>query len=241
MKYYIIPKFNFEAEIEATDKEDAIARFAASADASDLNQYLQVVTKEELEEIREEMSDSAAHARFVTAFMRDELIGQFDVPEEDAQNVAEEAYDIYCEGNGQTEYECIEEAFAEYKKNIAKLNVNTYAEFKGQVIDIFEDFCEENGITINNPDKEEYDREAGYAPGENIVIIFGDDYDAIGDEIIDSDGLVGEADKIIRNAVLKFSQILVDRGNRDGRGLKPDEVKVLERQVKDIFKAWEVT
>lgn len=240
MKYYIIPKFNFEVEIEATDKDDAIAKYAWSADASDLNQYLQVVTKEELEEIREEMSDSAAHARFVTAFMRDELIDQFDVPEEDAQDVAEEAYDIYCEGNGQTEYECIEEAFAEYKKNTAKLNKNTYAEFKGQVIDVFEDFCENNGIKIKNPDKEEYDREAGYEPGENTAIIFGDDYDSIGNEIIDSDGLVGETDKIIRNAILKFSQILVKRGNRDGRGLKLDEIKALERQAKDVFKAWEV-
>ena len=240
MNYYIIPRFNFETKIKGTDKEDAIARFAASADASDLNLYLQVVTKEELDEIREEMSDSAAHARFVTAFMKKELINQFNVPEEDAQNIAEEAYDIYCDGFGQTEYECIEEAFTEYKKNAAKLNENTYAEFKGQVIDVFEDFCEENGITINNPDKEEYDREAGYEPGENAAILFGDDYDAIGDEIIDSDGLVGETDEMIRNAVSKFNHILGERGNRDGRGLKLDEFKALERQIKDVFKAWEV-
>ena len=237
MKYYIIPKFDFETTLEATDKEDALAKFAASGDASDLNQYLQVVTEEELEEIREAMSDKAAHDRFVTAFMKYELIDNYDVPEEDAQDVAEDAYEIYCQGDGQTQYECIEEAYAEYKKSQTKLNANTYAEFKGQVIDVLEDFCDENDITISNPDKEEYDREAGYAPGENTTIIFGDDYDAIGDEIIDQDGLTGDPDLIIKNALRVFTDILKTRGSRV---ITDAERSALKDEIIDVFKAWEV-
>ncbi len=60
---------------------------------------------------------------------------------------------------------------------------NSLAEFKGQVVDIIEDYLEANDITFTNPEKEEYDKEAGYGPGENGAIIFGSDYDIIADEI----------------------------------------------------------
>ncbi len=46
------------------------------------------------------------------AFMGSELVENFEMPEEDVQDVAEDAYDIYECGDGQTEYECIEEAHA---------------------------------------------------------------------------------------------------------------------------------
>ncbi len=110
MKYYIIPKREYMMEINADNKDDAIIKFATNMD-TDMNIYFKVVTEEELEKIKENESDSAAHARFVTKFMEDELLNSFDVPKEDAHDVAVDAYDIYCEGNGQTEYECIEEAY----------------------------------------------------------------------------------------------------------------------------------
>ena len=114
--YYIVPRKEFVKEIVATDKEDAIAKYAAQEDSSDYNQFLQVVTKEELENIRRK-ADSEAHDRFVTAFMKQTLVDDFDVPEKDAQDVAKNAYDIYCRGDGQTEYECIEEAYEEYQND----------------------------------------------------------------------------------------------------------------------------
>ncbi len=113
--YIIIPKKEFYSEIKGKNKEDAMAAFAAMMN-TDMNLYFKAVTPEEYKVIKEQESDAAAHARFVTAFMKNTLMEDFDVPEEDAQDVAENAYDIYCDGNGQTEYECIEEAFDEYQK-----------------------------------------------------------------------------------------------------------------------------
>lgn len=46
---------------------------------------------------------------------------------------------------------------------------NDRAEFIGEIVDIFEDFLEEKGITIPNPEKDETD-------DENTAIIFGSDY-----------------------------------------------------------------
>lgn len=57
-----------------------------------------------------------AHAEFVTNFMQKELLENFDAKEEDTRKIAESAYGRYCEGNGETEYECIEWAYEEYYK-----------------------------------------------------------------------------------------------------------------------------
>ena len=46
---------------------------------------------------------------------------------------------------------------------------NERCEFVGQIIDIFEDFLEEKGITISNPEKDETD-------DDNTAIIYGSDY-----------------------------------------------------------------
>jgi hypothetical protein len=59
-----------------------------------------------------------------------------------------------------------------------EMNENEEAEFVGSIIDIFEDFLEEKGITINDiPNKEREE----YADGdlEGLAIIFGSDYDRI--------------------------------------------------------------
>ena len=69
------------------------------------------LTAEELEE---------AHAEFVTNFMRMTLETDFGVSPEDSQDLAEQAYDRYCEGNGETEYECIEAAERNIIKSISE-------------------------------------------------------------------------------------------------------------------------
>ena len=109
-KYYIIPVSSFEEEIEASSPEEAMEKFAWQMD-SDMNNYFKAVTKEELEEIHYN-EDAEAHERFVTAFMKNTFMEDFGITdEEDAQGLAELAYDLYCEGDGKTEYECIEEIF----------------------------------------------------------------------------------------------------------------------------------
>ena len=65
----------------------------------------------EIELTSEELA--SAHAEFVTNFMRKTLEEDFDVAPEDSQQLAEQAYDRYCEGNGETEYECIEAVYFE--------------------------------------------------------------------------------------------------------------------------------
>ena len=115
MKYKIIPVDMQDIEIAADSAEDAICAFATVMD-TDMNRYFRAVTEEEYQKIVEEKSDAAAHARFVTAFMRDELVSTFDVPEGDADALAETTYELYKQGNGRTEYQCIEEAHDEYRE-----------------------------------------------------------------------------------------------------------------------------
>ncbi len=114
-KFYIVPKEQ-EITINGKDKEDAIANFATVMDF-DMNTYFKVLTEEEYQEYLEERTDAAAHKRFVTEFMKNELIENFDVPKDEAQDVAEDAYSIYENGDGQTEYECIEEAYRDWEES----------------------------------------------------------------------------------------------------------------------------
>lgn len=73
----------------------------------------------EIELTSEELA--AAHAEFVTNFMRKTLEEDFDVATEYSQKLAEQAYDRYCEGNGETEYECIEAVYSESGEDEEKL------------------------------------------------------------------------------------------------------------------------
>ena len=50
----------------------------------------------------------AAHQEFVTNFMQETLESDFGIDEKDSEKLAEAAYEKYAEGDGKTEYECIE-------------------------------------------------------------------------------------------------------------------------------------
>lgn len=52
-------------------------------------------------------------------------------------------------------------------------------EFIGQIIDIFEDFLDEKGVIIENPERDEDDEEIA-------ANIYGSDYDRLSDEITDT-------------------------------------------------------
>lgn len=111
MKYYIIPNSDIAAEIDAENKEDAIEEFAATMD-SDMNAYFRVVTEEEYKtDILRRNWDG--YKTTVLDFMEQVAIDDFDVPEEDARDVAERGFDIYSDEQG-TEYECIEIAVEKY-------------------------------------------------------------------------------------------------------------------------------
>lgn len=59
----------------------------------------------------EELSE--ANTEFVTNWMEEKLIEDFDVPEDIAADYAAVAYDYYCREKG-TEYECVELAYDDY-------------------------------------------------------------------------------------------------------------------------------
>ena len=116
-------------------------------------------------------------------------------------------------------------------------------EFKGQVVDVYEDFCDDNAITIRNEDREEYNRESGYEDGENVAIIFGEDYDEIADRIegfvltLDSPFPREEVKRIALSCTSGFNGMLKERGSRT---LTEPESQKLTAQIVEIFDRWEV-
>ena len=115
-----------------------------------------------------------------------------------------------------------------------KIHNNDIAEFKGRIIDTLEDFCDKCGITIDNPDKEEYDEEAGYEPGENAAIIFGNDYDTIADKADifinsnDNSYTEKEIDDLIKCMMRNFFEILTERGH----------IIKVENDLKELITNW---
>ena len=57
------------------------------------------------------------------------------------------------------------------------MNLELNLEFIGQIIDIFEDFLEERGVTLPNDEREQ---------DEDAAIIYGTDYDQLQTELIDT-------------------------------------------------------
>lgn len=60
-----------------------------------------------------------AHIEFVTGWMKSE-IESMEFPESVANELAVTAYELYSEGNGETEYECIEKAADDFRRKIKK-------------------------------------------------------------------------------------------------------------------------
>ena len=64
---------------------------------------------------------------------------------------------------------------------MAKITTSNLPEFIGQVIDTFEDFLEERGVTLNNPEIDE-----AVADGQDpdcCAIIYGTDYGDLQDDL----------------------------------------------------------
>lgn len=117
-KYYIIPTDEIAMEINASDDTEAMDEFALKMDF-DMNVYFKAVTEEEYAKIKRDRDFQGAHDQFIR-FANDVLHDDFDYYEFDEETIddlAEDAWDINCRGDGYTEYECIEKAIEEYEED----------------------------------------------------------------------------------------------------------------------------
>ena len=64
---------------------------------------------------------------------------------------------------------------------MATVPESSVAEFIGQVIDIFEDFLEEHGVRLDNPEKT--DAVADGQDPDGLAIIYGTDYGSLSDDL----------------------------------------------------------
>ena len=112
-KYFIVPRFDIAMELEAETPEDAMCDFAFNME-SDMNTYFRAVDASTYEGVLLEAT-KLHYLEWAKEKIREDFEDESAVPEEDVADVAESAWDYYCDENG-TEYECIELAVAEYAK-----------------------------------------------------------------------------------------------------------------------------
>ncbi len=124
---------------------------------------------------------------------------------------------------------------------------NRLPEFKGQIIDIFEDYCDENDIAIENAERVEYNKETGFEEGENDVKIFGADYDALGDKITsflsENNNEVTEVQisRFSVDLIGTFTDILKERGTTfDIKRLNDAEKKKIGSKILDTLRRWDI-
>ncbi len=115
MKYFIIPNNVLASTVEAGSKEAAMLDFAATMD-SDMNSYFKAVTEEEYLNIKKD-NQRNEHRQFVIDWMAGALESDFGMTEKSANDWAARAYEIYCEGDGLTEYAAVEKAHEEFVKD----------------------------------------------------------------------------------------------------------------------------
>ena len=107
-KYVIVPKIDFRTDaIVAESPEDAIIFFADTMD-TDMHLYFQAIPEKELDDFIARYNQEV-HDIVIIQFMENVLINDFDIPEELSNQYAIMAFNLYCEGDGKTEYECVEE------------------------------------------------------------------------------------------------------------------------------------
>lgn len=117
-KYLIIPKDDVAFVVHSGNAEDAMSCFAWAMD-SDMNAYFRAVTEEEYEEIKEEKLWEASKKTQVDFYI-EELEDNFDVPEDQIPDVADNAYEIYCNAGHypysdvETEYDALNKAYDEW-------------------------------------------------------------------------------------------------------------------------------
>lgn len=116
-KYYIIPKDEIAFIVHSGNADHAMECFAWAMD-SDMNRYFRAVTEEEYLEYKEKKNFEGAHSQFIDWAIEvlQEDFDDYEFDKETVDELAEDAWDINCEGEGYTEYECIHEAVSRYRK-----------------------------------------------------------------------------------------------------------------------------
>lgn len=115
-------------------------------------------------------------------------------------------------------------------KNV--LTMESMPEFIGQIVDIFEDYCTEKEIILENSDRNQAIKD-GEDP-ENLAIIYGDSYDVIGDAIRRtlSEHTADPAGFVMR----AFLEVLMDGGYKEE--LPAADVEDLKKNVRETYAFW---
>lgn len=126
-------------------------------------------------------------------------------------------------------------------------NSTELAELRGQMVDILEDALTEKGATIQNED-----RDAAIEDGEDeeeLAIIYGEDYDVIGDvvqELILDGGLEGnpvrgevEQQKYVEAVFASYEELIGKAEFPDG-GFTEKEIAELKKSIGETFANWKL-
>ena len=109
-KYFIVPIADAAGEYYAHSAEEALSSFAEMPDSDIAGNFMALTEEEFANYMREKMFDY--HRRTVFNFMIDELEKNFGCNSSKAEEIANEAYELYAQGSRHlTEYEAIEEAY----------------------------------------------------------------------------------------------------------------------------------
>ena len=122
--YLVIESNGFDITTHQFDTKKKALAFMDNAQRSDEEVLIREGLTEsntirKLQEVQVEVDLSKANEEFVTNFMKKELRENFDVKKMDETEIdaiAAKAFEIYQRGDGQTEYEALEEAYDEYER-----------------------------------------------------------------------------------------------------------------------------
>lgn len=125
----------------------------------------------------------------------------------------------------------------EYAPKVFDENSNDKAEFKGQIVDIFEDFLDENGYDLKNKDRDAAIEEA--ADEDELAHIYGEDYDRIADAV-ESVLRNHENRTILTSSLNRIITAFTDLCSKNNIKLNDDELKFLNFKIKQRFKNWNI-
>lgn len=118
-------------------------------------------------------------------------------------------------------------------------NTNDRAEFKGQIIDIFEDYLDNNDYKLNNVERDQAIEDGDYDDPDEAANIWGDDYDTIGDEVefmLDNNGTSIAKTNIV--PIISAFENLCDRSNIS---ISTKEHNALLQKVTETLTNWGIT
>ena len=110
------------------------------------------------------------------------------------------------------------------------------AEFKGQIVDLFEDWLDENDYQFKNEERDEAIEDGDYEDESEAAHIWGDDYDKIADrveQVLKTDVI---DDDCIRSIVSEFTELC----DRNDIPVTDDIRETFVNKVTDTFNKWEI-